>query len=112
MSYNEDSTSCAQTYGLTAQVLARLAGLGRTFGLTLSQRRARNAGLNRSTITKSGFEGRAETTDVDNIEESFLAVIESSKINIDQSSYVHSVIQPRGSWANACEVNLLPEQWL
>lgn len=77
-----------------AQVLARL---GRGFsGLASLQLRVRKARLNRSAFPECGLERRAETTNVNNIEQSSLAVIEVDKITIDQRSSEHILIQPRG----------------
>lgn len=73
----EGLIGCAQTYGLTAQVLARL---GRGFsGLASLQLRDRKARLNRSAFPECGLERRAETTNVNNVEQSSLAVIELAR---------------------------------
>lgn len=90
----EGLIGCAQTYGHTAQVLARL-GRG-VSGLASLQLRVRKARLNRSAFPECGLEGRAETTNVDNIKQSYLAVVEDGKIIVNQSSHVQVVIQPRG----------------
>ena len=103
-------SGCAQTYGLSAQVLARLTSLGTGLsGFASLQLRVRKARLNRSLFSKRGLERRAETTNVDNIKQSCLAVIDYSKIIVDQSFYAHVLIQPRGYGA-AYETNLLPER--